>query len=119
MTRVQIENSLKELNSMFLSGNLLEAFDKYYHDDVSMQENNLPPTVSKAANRKREEEFLQNVTEFRGAEVKGMGVGDDISFVIWNYDYTHKDWGVRNYSQVSIQKWKDGKIINEQFIYSN
>ena len=119
MNRAQIENSLKELNNMVLSGNLLEAFDKYYHDDVSMQENNLPPTVSKEANRQREIEFLNNVTEFRGAEVKGIGVGDNISFAIWNYDYTHKEWGVKNYSQVAIQEWKDGKIIKEKFIYLN
>ena len=119
MKRTEIESSLQELNNLVLSGNLLEAFEKYYHDDVSMQENNLPPTVSKEANRQREIEFLNSITEFRGAEVKGVAVGDDISFVIWNYDYTHKDWGVRNYSQVSIQEWKDGKIIKEKFLYCN
>jgi hypothetical protein len=119
MNRTAIENALHNLNNLVLSGKALEAFDKYYHDDVSMQENELPPMVSKEANRKREIEFFNNVTEFRGAEVKGIGVGDDISFVIWHYNYTHKDWGIRNYSQVSIQQWKDGKIINEKFVYTN
>lgn len=119
MTRLQIENSLQELNNMVLSGKALDAFEKFYHEDISMQENCNPPTVSKEANRQREIEFFGNVTEFRGAQVKGVGVGDDISFVIWNYDYTHKDWGDRNYSQVSIQQWKDGKIVEEKFIYSN
>src|SRR3954454_21589000 len=119
MNRTAIENTLQDLNNLVLSGKALEAFDKYYHDDISMQENDFPPTISKVANRKREIEFYNNVTEFRCAEVKGIGVGDDISFVIWHYDYTHKDWGVRNYSQVSIQQWRDGKIINEKFVYTN
>ncbi len=119
MTRLEIEQALNELNHLVVSGKLLEAFEKYYHEEVSMQENNLPPTVSKEANRKREIEFLDKVTEFRRAEVKGLGVGEDLSFVIWSYDYTHKEWGERNYTQVSIQEWKDGKIINEQFIYAN
>jgi hypothetical protein len=119
MTRLQIEQSLQDLNSLVQEGKMLEAFDRYYHNDVSMQENELPATYSKVNNRKREVEFLNNVTEFRGAEVKGLGVGDNISFVIWTYDYTHKVWGVRKYTQVSIQHWKDGKIIQEQFIYSN
>jgi hypothetical protein len=117
MTRLEIENSLKELNNLVLEGQLMAAFEKYYHDEVAMQENDNPATVSKEANRRREQEFLANVTEFRGARVEGMGVGDDISFVIWNYDYTHKEWGVRNYSQVSVQQWKDGRIINEKFVY--
>lgn len=119
MNQSQIENSLKELNNLVISGNLLEAFDRYYHDDVSMQENDLTPTVSKERNRERELEFLNNIEEFRGAEVKGMVVSDKVSVVIWSYDYTHKEWGVRNYEQVSIQHWKDGKIINEKFIYAN
>jgi len=84
-----------------------------------MQENSLAPTVGKKANYHREVEFYANITEFRGAQIKGMGVGDDISFVIWHYDYTHKNWGVRNYSQVSVQHWKDGKIINEKFVYAD
>jgi hypothetical protein len=119
MTRIQIENALTDLNNLVLTGKALEAFEKYYHEDVSMQENNQPPTVSKAANRDRELQFFQDVTEFRHAEVKGMAIGDAISYVTWHYDYTHKEWGVRNYTQISIQHWKDGKIIHEQFIYSN
>ena len=119
MTRLEIENSLKDLNGLVMEGKLLDAFEKYYHDDVVMQENELEPFVSKKFNREREIEFLNNITDFRGATVKGIGVGDDISFSVWHYDYTHKEWGVRNYTQVSVQEWKDGKIIKEKFIYSN
>ena len=119
MKRTEIENSLNELNSLVLAGRTMDAFEKYYHPDVVMQENEFPPVISKDANRQRELEFLANLTDFRKAEVKGIGIGDGISFVIWNYDYTHKEWGVKNYSQVSIQQWKDGKIIREQFIYTN
>ena len=119
MNPSQIEQSLQDLNRLVIDGQLLEAFDKYYHDEIVMQENNLPPTTSKATNRKREIEFLDNVVEFRSATVKGIAAGDGVSTVIWKYDYTHKEWGIRNYTQVSVQHWKDGKIIYEQFIYQN
>lgn len=119
MTRQEIETALQDINQLVTGGQLLEAFDKYYHDDVIMQENEAAPTVSKAENLKREQQFLSDVTEFRGAAMKEIAVGDDVSFTVWQYDYTHKEWGVRNYQQVSIQWWKDGKIIKEQFIYSN
>jgi hypothetical protein len=118
MTRTEIENAIKDLNELVLNGKALEAFEKYYHDDVSMQENHLTPTVSKAANREREKEFFDGITEFRNAKVKGLAVGDNISYVTWEYDYTHREWGLRNYTQVSIQQWKDGKIIHEQFVYA-
>lgn len=119
MTRIEIEYALNDLNNLVLQGKSLDAFDKYYHDDVSMQENNNPPTLTKAANYSREVEFYSNVTDFRNAAVQGVAIGDDISFVIWQYDYTHKEWGTKNYTQVSVQHWKEGKIIHEQFVYPN
>jgi len=110
---------IDDLNDLVLQGKALEAFEKYYHDDVIMQENEGSPTIGKAANRQREIEFFSAITEFRSAKPVKITVGEDISMVQWQYDYTHKDWGVRNYSQVSVQEWKDGKIIKEQFFYGN
>jgi hypothetical protein len=34
---------ITDLNDLVLRGKALEAFDKYYHDDVVMQENDNPP----------------------------------------------------------------------------
>jgi hypothetical protein len=119
MNLFSIENSLTDLNTLVIEGKLMDAFEKYYHDDVIMQENSNSPVVGKEANRKREIDFLSNIEEFRSASVQGIGLAADTSFVIWSYDYTHKEWGVKNYTQVSVQNWKDGKIIKEQFFYGN
>ncbi len=108
-----------DLNGLVLQGKLLEAFEKYYHDDVVMQENENPPTVGKAANRNREIEFLGKVTEFRGARPLKVTAGQDVTMVEWHYDYTHAEWGERNYTQVSVQDWQDGRIIREKFYYAN
>lgn len=117
MNRETIESSLNDLNGLVQSGRLMDAFEKYYHEDVVMRENENAPVVGKDANRRREIQFLDNILEFRGASVDRMGIGADTSFVVWTYDYTHKEWGVRKYTQVSVQSWKEGKIIQEQFFY--
>lgn len=114
-----INEKLAELNQMVLAGKSLEAFERFYHNDVLMQENESIPTIGKEANRLREIEFYSNVEEFRGAEVRGITVGENLSSVIWHYDYTHRVWGKRNYTQVSVQHWKDGLIVKEQFFYGN
>lgn len=114
-----IEQKITELNQLVLSGKMIEAFEKFYHDDVQMQENTRLPVVGKEANRKRELEFLNNISEFRSASVQGVAASDNISFVIWSYDYTHKEWGEKKYTQVSVQHWKDGQIIKEHFFYGN
>lgn len=110
---------IDDLNDLVLQGKALEAFEKYYHDDVIMQENENIPTIGKEANLNREKEFFASITEFRGAKPLKITVGENVSMVQWHYDYTHKDWGIRNYTQVSVQEWKDGKIIKEQFFYSS
>ena len=110
---------ITELNDLVLQGKVFEAFDTYYDENVIMQENEFPPTVGKTANRKREEDFFSSIIEFRRANPLKVTVGKNTTMVQWHYDYTHKDWGVRNYTQVSVQEWKDGKIVREQFFYGN
>lgn len=119
MEKHSIQESLRDLNNLVMSGRLLDAFEKYYHDEVVMQENDNPPVIGKTHNRNRELLFVQNVEEFRSASVESIAISDDTSFVLWNYDYTHREWGLRKYNQVSVQNWKDGKIIWERFFYGN
>ena len=110
---------INALNNMVLQGKALEAFDKYYHEDIVMQENENPIVTGKAANRKREEEFFGAITEFRGAQPLKVTAGENTTMVEWHFDYTHKDWGVRKYNQVAVQEWKDGQIISEKFYYGS
>lgn len=114
-----IKEKINHLNQLILEGKALEGFDLYYDDQVVMQENENPATIGKELNRQREIDFFGNITEFRGAKALDVAVGENTSYVKWHYDYTHKDWGVRKYTQVSVQHWKDGKIVKEQFFYGS
>ena len=110
---------ISTINDMILQGKALEAFDAFYHENVQMQENDNPPTEGKAANRLREEEFFGAITEFRGAQPLKVAIGENTTMVEWHFDYTHKDWGVKNYTQVAVQDWKDGMIIKEKFYFAS
>ncbi|GAB3897986.1 hypothetical protein GCM10028803_16820 [Larkinella knui] len=112
-------NKINQLNQLVLQGRAMDAFEQYYDEQVSMQENALPPTVGKAANRQRELEFYSNVSELRTLHVLDVAAGDGVTMVVWQYDYTHKEWGVKNYTQVSVQHWRDDKIVREQFFYDS
>ena len=106
------------LNNLVLNGKPLEAFEKFYHPDVSMQENEQAPTIGKQANLQREIEFFGKVTGFsENAKILDIAFGDNVTMVKWHYDYVHMEWGNKNYTQVSVQHWKDGQIIKEQFFY--
>lgn len=121
MTTTAVDFDLKaafeDIKDLVFQGKAMEAFEKYYGDDVVMQENETPATVGKDANRERELDFFSKVTEFRGIQLKQVAFGDNVIISEWALDYTHAEWGDRTYDQVSVQVWKDGKVVHERFYY--
>ncbi len=114
-----LKTKVEELNQMVLDGKILDAFEKFYADEVVMQDNDYPARVGKEANRQYEEAFVNGLTAFRGAKVLNSVVSDDLAVTEWWMDYDHKDYGTRNYRQLAVQRWKNGKIVEEKFYYNN
>ena len=108
-----------ELNNMILTGKAMDGFEKFYADDVSMQENADAPNVGKEACRAHEMEFFASVEEFHGAKLVSSGVGEDgATFGEWEYDLTFKGGGHVTMSQVAVRRWKDGQVASERFYYN-
>jgi hypothetical protein len=107
-----------DLNQMLVDNKPLEAFEKFYHPNVMMQDNHNPPTIGKDANREREKLFYGNITELRRNIPIKVAIGDNCTMVEWLMDFTHKEWGVVLLHQVSVQVWEGNQIIKENFFYS-
>lgn len=119
MKASEIRPLVDELNQMILQGKIMEAFEKFYADNVVMQDNDYPLRVGKAENRAFEQSFVDNLTAFRGAKLGNVTVIDGgIAAIEWWFDYTHKEWGDRTYSQIAVQRWKDGQIVEEKFYHN-
>jgi hypothetical protein len=99
-----------------LAGTILETFDRYYADDVVMSENGINERVSKAVNRKYEEEFVNGV-EFHGASVGRVIVDGDQAAIEWTLEFTPKGGARVTQKQVAVQTWRDGKIVREDFYH--
>ena len=77
--------------------------------------------ITPVGRRASHPQFLDDLVDFRGAEVKSVAVDAErgVTMVEWFYDYTHRAWGERRYQQVSVQRWEDGQIVYEQFYYGS
>ena len=53
-----LRTTVDQLNQMILEGKTLEAFEKFYAEDVVMQDNDYPARVGKDVNRQYEVSFL-------------------------------------------------------------
>jgi len=108
----------RQLNDQITKGDILGAFDRFYADNVTMQENSDEPTAGKAANRKREEDFVASVQEIHGVKLLSSAVNGDTSFGEWEFDATYKGGARVKLTQVAVRRWKNGQIAQERFYYN-
>lgn len=117
VTAASVRPLVDELVALVQQGEILEAFDRFYADDVVMQENRKAPTAGKAANRVREEQFVAYVKEVHTNVATAVAVEGEHAFITWTLDFTGVDGTRLHYEQVAHQVWRDGKIVAERFYY--
>lgn len=109
----------QELYNMINSGQLLEAFEKFYAEDVVMQEMGEEPRVGKAINREYEEKFVGSVEAIHGGGVDNI-TSDEAKGVVmienW-MDVTFKGGHRIKMEQVCVQEWNGDQIVKERFYH--
>ncbi|MDA8016589.1 MAG: nuclear transport factor 2 family protein [Thermoanaerobaculia bacterium] len=106
----------RELNQAICRGKTSEAFERFYSDDVVMEEPGGEVTEGKAANRTREQELARKVREVH-AELGPHAVNGDVSLSQWTMAVTYLDGRHRRIEQVAVRLWKDGMVARERFFY--
>ena len=107
------------LNDRVLGGDILGAFEEFYHPEVSMQEGSKEPTVGKDANREREKQFVESIGEFHGAGITATASSGETTFSEWWMDVTFKDGTRKKLEQVAVRRWQDGQVAEERFYYDS
>ncbi|KAK5581022.1 hypothetical protein RB653_001049 [Dictyostelium firmibasis] len=111
---MSVKENLEAIIKAIQENKILEAFDKYYHDDIVMYEKgDSTNRVGKEANRKAEESFVNNATIHEAKIVKILVDGNNTAYEMF-MDFTYGGNKVAK-TQWAIQEWKDGKVIKEEF----
>ncbi len=114
---INLEERLDDLIHFIREGLILEAMQRFYAPNVSVQENNHPPTIGLAANLERESQFLDGVKEWEGFDVRSKAIGPDVTMYEAVFDFITTNGQTVHLEQVDVAKWKDGKIIEQRFYY--
>ena len=105
---------------MMSKGQLMEAFEKYYAENVSMVDlGHGEPMVGKAANRERELVFVGMIEEFHGMGVDAVATDEEngIAMIESWMDVTLKGIGRSQLRQVAVQRWEGDFIVDEKFYH--
>jgi len=117
MSTVHLQQRLQDLLDHIRQGKVIEAMNEFYDTDTVMQENANPATKGLAANIEREKQFISGVKEWKGFNVTASGVGDNVTFYEATADFITMNGQHTHGEQVSVAKWKNGKIVDERFYY--
>lgn len=111
-------DNIKDVYNHIAKGAAMDAFEKYYADDVVMVLKNGSEVTGKNANRDRENEFFGSVEEFRGLEVNGISSNEETGFTSVECTMTVLFKGAdgpMEIEQVAVQDWSGDKIKRERF----
>ena len=117
---IKLKNNVEKLNLLIKEGKILEAFEKYYGDEVVIQVNGNSAITGKEHNRKREMIFLQEIEKLNSAEIKSVtfgGTDDNVSMTEWAINIENKEGIKKIIYRVNVQHWKDDKIISEKLYF--
>lgn len=107
-----------DLYNKINGGQLLDAFDQYYADNIVMTEPR-GTREGKPACREYEVAFLGNIKEFHGGGVDAITSNEEngVTMVESWMDVTFKDDNRVRLEQVAVQKWEGDQIVHERFYY--
>lgn len=106
-----------QLNQLILAGEPLAAFERFYSEDIVLQENTAPEIVGKARNREREAVFFGSIAETK-VQLLGSAVGEGVTYSEWIYELLFKDGRLVRMTEVSARRWRDGLVVHERFYYN-
>ena len=113
-TRDQVHRLVRYVES----NRILDEIDELYDEHVSMQDNQNPPTVGKAANRERERQFFGGITVHQNRALS-VAVDGDQAVIHWLFEFTGGDGKRYRMDQLAQQEWKDGRVVRERFYYDS
>ena len=112
-----LKKAVTELNELIRQFKFQEALDEFYDESIVSHENENPPIVGLKAYREAAKAYLDSISN-QSAELKGVIVSDQIVVTEWHYKFDHKTWGKWDAIQISVQRWKEGKIVHERHHYA-
>jgi gamma-glutamylcyclotransferase (GGCT)/AIG2-like uncharacterized protein YtfP len=106
----------RELNEMIEQGKSVDAFRKFYHEDVVAQENDDPERVGRDSWMLARLDMEKKLKRF-SARVLANAANGDVSFSEWEFDMEMEGMGAMKMVQVAVRRWKDGKVVRERFYH--
>ncbi|MGH8688997.1 MAG: nuclear transport factor 2 family protein [Burkholderiales bacterium] len=108
---------VKQLIALVEQAKFVEAIERFYADDASMQENSAAPRRGKQTLVDFERKFLATLKSARTLPMEDLLVDGDRVVIRWQFEFTRADGSVMRLDELALQKWRGDLIVEERFYY--
>ena len=95
----------------------MEAMERFYAENASMQENMASPRVGKKALIKHEEHALASISKLQATCIRPVFVMGDLAVIRWVFEIHDKAGKGMQFEELAYQRWEGDLIVDEQFFY--
>lgn len=119
MEKIVLDDLVLQLNQLIISGETIEAMERFYAENVTMQENDDSPRVGKLVCLEHEKSMLFSVKSLKSTLLnQAIDHQNQVVFSEWKFEFTnHKD-KTSILQEISVQHWQEGQIQHEKFYYN-
>jgi ketosteroid isomerase-like protein len=110
-------NQLNTFVATVVAGEYVQAIENFYASDASMQENQTPPRAGRDVLAAHERTALTRVQSIRTTLAEVLVNENDRVVIHWIFEITDSAGKMRMLDELTVQTWRDEKIIREQFYY--
>ena len=102
-------------NAMILKGQIVEATEQYFADDVVTTDFDGTRTVGKGAVVTKVQDFTAAVASISEITLHKAAVNRDVSFAEFTFKFDMKDGSHIFRHEIIRSIWRNGKVVNEQY----
>lgn len=99
------------------AGRFVEALQGFYGEEASMQENNAQPRRGLTTLIAHEQKVIAAHTSVRVRPTDLCLIDGDNVVIRWIFEFTRRDGHMAKLDELTWQRWRDGKIVQERFYY--
>lgn len=110
-------DQVKSLVAMVEQRQYLQAIERFYDANATMQENFDTPRAGIAALLENERRFLESVEDVYLECPADYLVGEDRAAIHWTFIVITRQGTKIRLDEIAYQEWRGGKIVRERFYY--
>jgi len=108
----------KDLYAQMEQGNIMDAFETYYHKDVVVVEADGQERHGKDAQRRAIQEWMDAVEEMHGDATEFVTSNEEEAVtMVQSFTDVTMNGQRMPFREIAVQRWDDDQIVHEAFFY--